>query len=286
MNPSTVPAAPSTQRQTAHSGWLRVPQPTALFWITKLMTTGLGEASSDFLVKTYDPVLVVLAAAIVFALCFVVQFSAGRYRPWRYWLFVTVVAVFGTMVADAIHMVLGVPYWMSTLGFATAVGLALYVWWRVEGTVSVHSVTTGRRELLYWVVVLATFALGTAFGDWTASSLGLGYLGSAFAFGVLFAMPFLGRRMGLPVTLSFWSAYVMTRPLGASVADWLGVEPSRGGLGIGTRLVSVAGLVLVSVCVWRMHREAAKFARGSRRRDDRCSALPVPGIGADRVPRR
>ena len=237
----------------------RVPRLTALFWVVKLLSTGVGETASDHLVKSYDPVVVVLLAAVAFAGCFVVQFTARRYVPWRYWLFVCMVAVFGTMVADVTHIVIGVPYLISTSAFAVALVVIFVLWRRVEGTVDVHSVTTGRRELFYWATVLATFALGTALGDLTATTFGLGYLGSGIAFAVLFAIPGIAYRLRLPATAAFWWAYVLTRPLGASFADWLAADRARGGLALGTLPVSAVGAVLivagVAVMQWRAARE-------------------------------
>ena len=237
----------------------RVPRLTALFWVVKLLSTGVGETASDFLVKSYDPVVVVLLAAVVFAGCFAIQFTARRYVPWRYWLFVCMVAVFGTMVADVTHIVIGVPYLISTSAFAVVLVAIFVLWRRVEGTVDVHSVTTGRRELFYWATVLATFALGTALGDLTATTFGLGYLGSGIAFVVLFAIPGIAYRLHLPATAAFWWAYVLTRPLGASFADWLAVDHARGGLALGTLPVSAVGAVLivagVAVMQWRAARE-------------------------------
>lgn len=231
----------------------RVPQLTVLFWVTKLLTTGVGETTSDYFVRRFDAVLVVLLAAAVFAVCFAIQITARRYVPWRYWLFVAMVAVFGTMVADVTHIVLDVPYLWSTAAFALVVA-AIFVTWRlVEGTVSVHSVTTTRRELFYWGTVLATFALGTAVGDLTATTFGLGYLGSAVIFAALFAVPGLAYRLHLPATIAFWWAYVITRPLGASIADWLAVEQRRGGLALGTLPVSAVGAALIVAAVATMH---------------------------------
>lgn len=242
----------------------RVPAITAVFWIVKLLTTGIGETSSDFLVKTFDPVPVVLVAALVFAVCFILQLRAGRYVPWRYWLFVTMVAIFGTMVADVAHIVFDVPYAVSSAAFAVVLVALLVTWWRVEGTVSVHSIDTRRRELFYWGVVLATFALGTAFGDLTAVVFGLGYLGSGILFAVLFAVPLAVHGLGRLETTSFWAAYVLTRPLGASFADWLAVEPGRGGLALGTGPVSLVGLVVILAAVagmqWRWSRQRRRSA--------------------------
>ncbi|MEO8527883.1 MAG: hypothetical protein ABI435_02285 [Pseudolysinimonas sp.] len=227
----------------------RVPEVTALFWVLKLLTTGIGETSSDFLVKTLDPVPVVLVAAVVFAGSLLIQLSAGRYVPWRYWLFVLMVAIFGTMVADVTHIVFEVPYAISSAAFLAVLVALLVVWRRAEGTISVHSIDSRRRELFYWAVVLATFALGTAFGDLTATTLGLGYWGSAILFAVVFGIPLLLHSLGVAETLTFWAAYIVTRPLGASVADGLAVEPARGGLGFGTALVSIIGLVVIAAVV-------------------------------------
>lgn len=243
----------------------RVPAVTAAFWLVKVLTTGVGETSSDYLVKTYNPVVMVLLAAVAFAVCFAIQVTARRYVPWRYWLFVTAVAVFGTMVADVTHIVLLIPYVVSTAAFAVVLAAVLTLWWLTERTLSVHSIDTNRRELFYWATVLATFALGTALGDMTATTLGLGYLGSGILFAVAFAIPGVGYRFGLGATPAFWAAYIVTRPLGASFADWIAVEPSRGGLNLGTREVSVVGLAAIAVSV-------AVMSISARRR----LARPVP----------
>jgi uncharacterized membrane-anchored protein len=242
-------SSPASTRAPALTPALRVPAVTAVFWIVKVLTTGVGETTSDFLVKTYSPVLMVLLAGVIFAACFFIQIRAHRYVPWRYWLFVTAVAVFGTMVADVTHIVLAVPYAVSTPAFAVVLAAVFWLWRRTEGDLSVHSIFTQRRELFYWAAVLATFALGTALGDLTAVTFHLGYLGSGIMFAVLFAAPGIGYRLGLPATLSFWAAYVVTRPLGASFADWVAVEHSRGGLAWGTRLVSAVGLLVIAACV-------------------------------------
>jgi uncharacterized membrane-anchored protein len=234
--PARTPLAPRVQR---------VPDPTALFWGIKLLTTGVGEVASDFLVKTFDPVPVVLLAAVGFAGVAVLQLSARRYVPWRYWAFVLAVAVFGTMIADVAHLVIGIPYAVSTPMFAVVVAGVLLAWRRTEGTLSVHSVDTQRREFFYWATVISTFALGTAFGDLTATTLGLGYLGSAFLFAGLFAVPAVLFRVGLPATAAFWWAYILTRPLGASIADWLALPRWRGGLDLGYPVIVGVGVALI-----------------------------------------
>lgn len=234
-------------------GLLRVPLITAPFWFTKLVTTGVGEASSDYLVHRFDPVRVVAVSALAFMASLALQLAAGRYVPWRYWTTVSMVAVFGTMVADAAHVALGIPYLVSATVLAIALAGVFAVWRRVENTVSVHSITTTRRELLYWTVVMVTFALGTAIGDLTATTFGLGYLGSAVLFGALFVPAIvahhLATRSGRQGTAWFWWAYILTRPLGASVADWLAVSPARGGLDLGSAWISAVGLGVIAVSV-------------------------------------
>ena len=239
----------------------RVPEPTVGFWVLKILTTGVGEVASDFLVKTFDPVVVVLVAVVAFAGVAAVQLSARRYMPWRYWLFVFAVAVFGTMVADVAHLVVGIPYAVTTAGFAVVLLAIFVVWRRREGTLSVHSIDTDRREIFYWLTVCATFALGTAFGDFTATTLGLGFLGSGLVFLALFALPGGLRLLGMPATAAFWWAYIMTRPLGASFADWLALPPERGGLDLGYLPIVGVGTALIAIGVLILQ---LRFSRASR----------------------
>lgn len=258
----------------------KVPEITALFWIVKILTTGMGESASDWLIVQFDPVTVVLVTAVCLAVCLAVQLSAPRYRPWRYWLLVAMIGVFGTMVADVAHIVVGVPYGVSTGIFAVALAVILFSWWRTEGTLSIHTITTLRRELYYWATVSATFALGTAVGDFAAHSLTLGYLGSGVLFAVLFALPAVAYRFaGLGAVAAFWSAYIVTRPLGASFADFLAVEPNRGGLGYGTGEVSLIALAAIVVLVAVMGR------RHARSTDAVAPPLaPAPRSGSGRTP--
>ncbi|MGN6446864.1 COG4705 family protein [Amnibacterium sp.] len=228
----------------------RVPDPDGAFWVVKVVTTGMGETTSDFFVHTFAPELVVPVAFVVLMIALVVQFRARAYHPARYWTAALMVSVFGTMAADVLHVGLGVPYAVSTTGFATVLAIVFLVWWVSERTLSVHEITTTRRELFYWATVMTTFALGTAAGDWTAMSLGLGYLGSGVMFLVVFAVPgvvyFATRRAAIA---TFWFAYVMTRPLGASFADWFAMPGVRGGLDVGPGPVSAALFVVFLVLV-------------------------------------
>jgi uncharacterized membrane-anchored protein len=161
------------------------------------------------------------------------------------------VGVFGTMAADVLHVGLGVPYIASTIFYAIVLAVVFRTWYLSEGTLSIHSITTQRRELFYWAAVLATFALGTAAGDLTAVTLGLGYFGSIFLFAAVIAIPAIGYfRFGMNSILAFWFAYVLTRPIGASVADWLGVSSARGGLALGTGPVSLVLAAAIAAFVY------------------------------------
>jgi uncharacterized membrane-anchored protein len=223
---------------------------TAVFWVIKVLTTGMGETTSDFLVRRYDPILVVAVAAVILAVTLGVQFAVRRYVAVIYWLAMVMVSVFGTMAADVLHVGLHVPYTVSTAAFAVALTVVFVVWYATERTLSIHSIRTRRRELFYWVTVLTTFALGTAAGDLTANTLRLGYLDSGVLFAVAIAVPALAHwKTGMNSILAFWFAYILTRPLGASFADWMGVPPRRGGLDWGTGPVSVALAVLIAVLV-------------------------------------
>lgn len=237
----------------------KVPEVTVTFWVVKILTTGLGETTSDFLVRRFEPLLVIPFAGVALFAALAWQWWTPGFSKWRYWLAVALVAVFGTMVADAIHVVLGVPYAASTAGFAFALVVLFILWHAAERTLSIHSITTPPREAFYWSAVIITFALGTAAGDFTATSLGLGYFWSGAMFLVLFALPFLARRLaGLSEAGTFWVAYVLTRPLGASFADWIGVPSSRGGLDLGTGLVSaVLAALAVAIVATRSFESAA-----------------------------
>ncbi|MCU1478317.1 MAG: hypothetical protein JWQ64_3010 [Subtercola sp.] len=228
----------------------KVPEVSVLFWVTKVLTTGMGETTSDFFAVSFDPVVVIPLTGLALAVALVLQFRAAVYSPWIYWLTALLVSVFGTMAADVAHVGLGVPYAVSTLVFAVVLAVIFVVWRHREGTLSIHSITTRRREVFYWAAVLATFALGTAAGDLTATVFDLGYLGSGILFAVVIAVPAVAyARFGLNPVAAFWFAYVVTRPLGASFADWMAVPPARGGLGLGAGPVSLVALVLIVVCV-------------------------------------
>ena len=158
----------------ANQALRKVPEITLIFWVVKLLSTAMGEATSDYFVFKINPYLAVLLGGICLAVALIIQFSVHRYKPWAYWLAVVMVAIFGTMAADALHIQLGVPYAVSTVLFAVILAVVFVVWYKSEKTLSIHSINNPRRELFYWATVLATFALGTAAGDLTATTLGLG----------------------------------------------------------------------------------------------------------------
>lgn len=228
----------------------KVPEITAVFWIAKVLTTGMGETTSDFFVRLIDPVVAVAIGFVGLLIALAIQFAVRRYIPWAYWFAVVMVSVFGTMAADVLHIVIGIPYLVSTVFFLVVLAVIFVLWYVSEKTLSIHSIRTRRREAFYWAAVLATFALGTAAGDMTATTLHLGYFASGVMFAVIFAFPAIGYRwFRLNAVTAFWFAYIVTRPLGASFADWMGVSHARGGLDWGTGPVSLVLLALIVALV-------------------------------------
>jgi uncharacterized membrane-anchored protein len=251
-------------------GLSKVPEITAFFWIVKALTTAMGESTSDFLVHKLVPEIAVVFGGIAFVVALYLQFSSDRYVPWRYWLAVAMVGVFGTMCADVLHVGLGIPYIVSTVFYAIVLAVVFRTWQRTEGTLSIHSITTERREVFYWAAVLATFALGTAAGDLTAVTFGLGFFGSGLMFAAIIAIPAIGYfRFGMNSILAFWFAYVVTRPLGASFADWLAVSSARGGLALGTGLVSFVLAAMIAMFVAYLSSTGIDLPADQRNRGDR-----------------
>jgi uncharacterized membrane-anchored protein len=227
----------------------KVPQITVLFWALKLLTTGTGEAMSDALGQKSVP----LAAGVgLFGtiLAFRLQLRQTEYRAPYYWFTVMMVAIFGTMIADGIHDGAGIGYTVTTPLFAGITALIFWRWYRSEGTLSIHSINTRRRECYYWAAVFGTFSLGTAAGDLTAMQLDWGYWPSALLFAGLIALPLIGGlRLGWNPIFSFWFAYIVTRPLGASFADGFSKGKHLGGLKLGDPLVAAIGVAIFVVLV-------------------------------------
>jgi uncharacterized membrane-anchored protein len=287
LPPDTEPvsgrrASPNATYLRARSGaallWARitpatskVPEITLLFWVIKVLTTATGEATSDFLVFQIDPAIAVILGAVGLAIAMALQLLVRRYVPAIYWLAVVMVAVFGTMAADVFHIGLGIPYAVSTTFFAFSLAVIFIAWYATEKTLSIHSIYTPRRELFYWATVMAAFALGTAAGDMTASTMGLGYFTSGLMFAVLFALPWLAYRLfRLNAILAFWISYVLTRPFGASFADWAGKARHLSGLGLGTGEIAVVLTVVIVILVGyltvtRKDAESEQLAASPRR---------------------
>src|SRR5271170_8213383 len=199
----------------------KVPEIIFLFWVVKILTTAGGEATSDYL-KTYGNFGGGGTEVALFVIALVLQFATRRYRAFPYWFLAYAIAIAGTGVSDFLHLDVHIPYVGTTLLWALILAAVFWLWQRSEGTLSIHSITTQRREAFYWATVFATFALGTALGDFTAISLNLGYLGSGILFGVLILLPALAWwQLGLNSIAAFWMSYVLTRPLGASFADYM-----------------------------------------------------------------
>ncbi len=228
----------------------KVPQITVAFWIAKIASTGMGEALSDYGYSRYGTLVDGAFGLVLLAGALILQFRTRRYRTWIYWLAVVAVSVTGTMAADGLHVVVGLPYTVTTLLYAVILAIIFVAWYRTEGTLSIHSITTVRREAFYWATVIATFALGTALGDLTAVTLKIGYFGSALLFLVVIAIPLVAHwKLGMNSVLAFWFAYTITRPLGASIADWLGVPHRLGGLDWGRGNVAMILTVPILIAV-------------------------------------
>jgi len=227
----------------------KVPEITFLFWVVKILTTAGGEAASDYLALGSK-----LTGAAIETLFLVValvwQFRTRRYVAAAYWFLAYAIATFGTGVSDTMHLAIGIPYAGTTAFWAVVLALVFWLWYRSEGTLSIHSITTRRRECYYWATVFATFALGTALGDFTATALGLGYLASGIMFGLIIGIPAVAwSRFGLGPIAAFWFAYVVTRPLGASFADYFGKPHSISGAGFGDGRTAVVAAIVTAVLV-------------------------------------
>jgi uncharacterized membrane-anchored protein len=226
----------------------KVPEVIAVFWFVKILTTAGGEATSDYL-KTYGNFAGGGVEVLVIVVGLLLQFSTRRYRAFAYWLLAYAIAITGTGVSDFLHLDVHIPYAGTTLLWIAVLSLIFWLWRRSEGTLSIHSITTQRREAFYWATVFATFALGTALGDFTASSVNLGYLDSGILFAAVILMPALARwRLGLNSIAAFWMSYIVTRPLGASFADYISKPHNITGLNFGdghTAIVFAASVVIL-----------------------------------------
>jgi uncharacterized membrane-anchored protein len=260
----------------------KVPEITAYFWITKVLTTGMGEAASDYLGSSLGTAVAMPLAGSALVGALIGQFRVRRYVAWVYWLAVVMVSVFGTMLADGIHNGAGVPYWLSTIVFALILAGVLTGWYLSENTLDIHSIVTRRREYFYWSTVVGTFALGTAAGDMTASTFNLGYVSSVVIFAVAIVVPAVGYwKFGLNPILAFWFAYIVTRPLGASAADLMAVPRSLGGWGLGTGWVTVITTAAILLFVAYLSITNKRLATGDlARREDVGAVTAEPAVAA------
>src|SRR5246127_1936184 len=231
----------------------KVPEATLVFWAIKIMATTVGETGADYLAVhvglgtalTGAMMLTLLIAALA------VQLRMRKYVPWIYWLTVVLVSVVGTQITDALTDKLGIGLYASTIAFALALAVVFALWYRSERTLSIHTIYTTRRELFYWAAVLFTFALGTAAGDLATEALGLGFMIGVVVFGALIALVCAIYYVGGNPVLTFWLAYILTRPLGASFGDLLSQSRTYGGVGLGTIYTSIAFLtVIVALVAW------------------------------------
>jgi uncharacterized membrane-anchored protein len=229
----------------------RVPQVTLVFWIIKIMSTTVGETGADYLAVhvglgtaiTDGIMLALLIAALL------LQLRARRYVPWRYWVTVVLVSVVGTQITDFLTDRLEVSLYVSTAVFMVILAATFAMWYAAERTLSIHTIVTTRRELFYWAAILFTFALGTAAGDLATEALMMGFVLGVLAFGALIAATTAAYYLNANSVLTFWIAYILTRPLGASLGDLLSQSQPNGGLALGTVNTSIAFLVVIASLV-------------------------------------
>ena len=232
----------------------KVPVVTPSFWIIKIMATTVGETGADYLavhVGFGTAVTGTIMATLLLA-ALLLQLRANTYVPWIYWLTVVLVSVVGTQITDALTDGLEVSLYLSTAVFAVLLATIFALWYAVERTLSIHTIVTRRRELFYWAAVLCTFALGTAAGDLATEALNLGFTLGVGVFGLLIAIIATAYYLGVNAVLTFWLAYILTRPLGASLGDLLSQSQTNGGVGLGTIVTSVIFLVVISILVLRL----------------------------------
>jgi uncharacterized membrane-anchored protein len=271
--------------------WLtKVPAITATFWAIKVLSTTIGETFSDYLAVNVGlgPAVTDAAMAAVLVAALVIQFRTRKYTPWIYWLCVVLVSIVGTEITDFFTDTLGVSLYVSTVVFAVVLAVVFAVWHRQEGTLAIASIDTPRREGFYWAAILTTFALGTAAGDLATEALSLGFRNGTLIFGGLIAATWIAYRLGVGQVLTFWIAYVLTRPLGASMGDLLTQDKDFGGLALGASRTSLLFFAVILVLVAReqilvtRHGVAAKGteAAGGSRHDFAWAAAGVIAVAA------
>jgi uncharacterized membrane-anchored protein len=231
----------------------KVPEVTLIFWAIKILSTTVGETSADYLAVHVGlgANLTMACMACLLMATLILQLRARRYIPWIYWLTVVLVSIVGTQITDFMSDKLEISLYVSTAAFACVLAATFAIWYGIERTLSIRTVVTTRRELFYWAAVLFTFALGTAAGDLATEALGLGFQLGVLAFGVLIAFIAVFYSLGVNPVLTFWLAYILTRPLGASLGDLLSQSRLYGGVGLGTIHTSLAFLtMIVALVAW------------------------------------
>jgi uncharacterized membrane-anchored protein len=229
----------------------KVPDITPWFWVLKLLTTAMGEAISDYLAATINQYLAVFIGFLIWVIAMIWVLGTPRYKIGTYWVGVSAVAVFGTMCADGLHIQFGVPYQLTSAGFAIWLAIVLIAWYRTERTLDIHSITTKRRQLFYWLTVISTFSLGTALGDLVATPFHLGYLTAGILFTAAILIPLAAWRLGANQVLTFWVAYILTRPIGASFADFFGQPKNISGMGYGHPAVFITtGILVIAIAIY------------------------------------
>ncbi len=244
----------------------KVPEVTLIFWVIKIMATTVGETGADYLAVRVGLGTAVTGGIMAALLLTVLamQVRAWAYVPWLYWLTVVLVSVVGTQITDALTDRLDVSLYTSTVVFALALAVTFAAWYASERTLSIHTITTRRRELFYWGAILFTFALGTAAGDLATEALSLGFTVGVLVFSAMIAATFIAYRLGGNPVLTFWIAYILTRPLGASLGDLLSQSRANGGAGLGTVVTSLVFLAVIVTLVTVV--SIGRSGPGSRRR--------------------
>jgi len=241
----------------------KVPELTLIFWVIKILATTLGETGGDAVSMSMN--LGYLIGTAIFAIIFIIavttQIKAKQFRPFLYWATIIATTTVGTTLADFVTRSLGIGYTGgSTLLFALLLG-SLAIWYKTMGSVSVNKVSSPKAELFYWVSIMFSQTLGTALGDWTADTAGLGYVGAAIIFGALLAAVFAAYYWtSISRTLLFWAAFILTRPLGAVVGDFLDKPVSAGGLALSRYSASATLIVIIVACILLSPQRAAKSA--------------------------
>ena len=254
----------------------RVPEVTFAFWVIKILSTTTGETAADYLNTTLGLGLtitsIVMTALLVATL--IAQFITRRYTSGIYWAVVVLISVVGTLLTDNLTDVAGIPLWLSTAIFTTLLAVTFGIWFYRERTLSIHTIFSRRREAFYWVAILFTFALGTAAGDLISEGMGLGYVVATILFAALIGVIIVARfAFRANAVFCFWAAYVLTRPLGASIGDLLSQKPADGGLGVGTTVTSVVFLVVIIA--------AAAYLGVKVARQRRAAAVDADAVSAE-----